>query len=183
MREGGVRSASLRSLPPCDPPRRQHGRVACWPASSQPAPRYLRPCSCLLRLFSWTLGTVAGVPLARHRVALAALSLLGAAVVAAASPAAADRRPSSPLRAQQAQLLTREQRALYALYVQDAALTRARAALAAQQRRARALHEQARVLAHEVGAARRSLGSARSALAAQVTAWYKSSPAPVDPVQ
>jgi 3D (Asp-Asp-Asp) domain-containing protein/septal ring factor EnvC (AmiA/AmiB activator) len=123
------------------------------------------------------------VPHARHRARLAAFLLLGAAIAGAASSAAADRPASQPLRDQRAALGARARNVLYDLYAQDAALAQARTALANQQRRVANLHDQAQTAQEEANAARQSLRSAQRALAAQVTAWYKSSSSSTDPVQ
>jgi 3D (Asp-Asp-Asp) domain-containing protein len=123
------------------------------------------------------------VPLARHRARLAALSLLGAAIAGAASSAAADRPASTPLRDQRAALGVRARNVLYDLYAQDEALARARTALANQQLHVANLNDQAQTARVEAKLARQSLLASQRALAAQVTAWYKSSSTSTDPVQ
>jgi 3D (Asp-Asp-Asp) domain-containing protein len=115
------------------------------------------------------------VPLARQRARLVATAGIAVLIVAAGSPAAADRSPSrTGLRAQHAALSREARTALYQLYAQDAQLTRAQEAEHRQAVRVAALDEQVRTLSGVVETARQNLTAARDDLRQRMLERYKS---------
>ena len=93
---------------------------------------------------------------------LAASAATLALIVAAGTPAAADRSPSRDgLRAQQAALGARARSALYELYAQDARLAGARSAERRQAERVAVIDGQVGTLSGEVHVARANLAAAR----------------------